>query len=243
MITLIYSIPINFVKLIRTIASAYHLDFDGDYLSLRLDHDHSDKILLIEKLDQYRGVVSSFKTEQGLEKPVISLEFLIEQFDNYSTEDEDLYPESWIPLSLTSDEQDSRLIASVESNGKLTAYDDVAMKEASNLCLDWWRNLEKQGWHDNGKPAADVTATVRYAKYQTIAQKLCDAPVLEFDSEYRIKANRLGLYALVNSITSALTQVSNNGNGNGNGSHQTTVFDLQAGLHQLRIELLESMLN
>ncbi|PSF34934.1 hypothetical protein C7H19_18175 [Aphanothece hegewaldii CCALA 016] len=235
MITLIYSIPINFVKLIRTIATAYHLDFDGDYLSLRLDHDHSDDILLIEKLDQYRGVVSSFKTEQGLEKPIISLEFLIEQYDNYSTEEEDFYPESWIPLSLTSDRQDSRLIASVDQDGKLTAYDDVAMKEASDLCIDWWRELEKQGWHDNGKPAADVTATVRYAKYQTIAQKLSDAPVIEFDSEYRIKANRLGLYVLVNSITSVLTEKSGNGHEN---NAKLTVFDLQAEVHQLQVEIL-----
>ncbi|GFE71977.1 hypothetical protein [Chroococcus sp. FPU101] len=237
MITLIYSIPVNFVKLIRTIATAYHLDFDRDYLSLRLDQDHSDEILLIEKLDQHRGVVSSFKTEQGLEKPIISLEFLIEQFDNYSSEDEDFYPESWIPLSLTSDRQDSRLIASVDREGKLTAYDDLAMKEASDLCINWWRELEKQGWHDNGKPATNVTATVRYAKYQTIAQKLCDAPVIEFEGDYRIKANRLGLYALVNSITNALTEVSNNGNGHENKA-KVSVFDLQAEVHQLQVEIL-----
>jgi hypothetical protein len=234
---LIYSIPTNFVNLIRSITTAYNLDFDRDYLSLRLDLDHSDEILLIEKLDEHRGVVSTFKTEQGLETPLISLEFLIEFYDLMEDDDE-VKQEAWYPLSLTRDGEEPRLIASADSLGKLMAYDEQAMKEAAALCLTWWRELEKQGWHNFGHPAPDVTATVRYAQYQTVSEKLSDAPVIEFEGDYRIKANRLGLYALVGSITGALAEVSGNGNGHGSG---TTVFDLHAGAHKLQVELVNGV--
>ena len=66
------------------------------------------------------------------------------------------------------------------------------------------------------------------------ADKLSDAPIIEIDRDYRIRANRLGLYALASSITGVLSGV--NGNGNGDG---VTVFDLGAVSHALRVELVD----
>lgn len=70
--------------------------------------------------------------------------------------------------------------------------------------------------------------------YETIAGKLSDAPIVEIDRDYRIRANRLGLYTLASSITGVLSGV--NGCGVGDG---VTVFDLGAGSHALLIELVD----
>ena len=77
-----------------------------------------------------------------------------------------------------------------------------------------------------------------YAKNEAIAAKLTDAPVLEFEKDYLIRANRLGLYTLASSITGVLSGV----NGNGNGD-DVAVFDLGAGAasHALRVELIEGI--
>ena len=71
-------LPNAFVALVRTILKSYNLDFNRDYLYLRLDKDDSDEILVIEKLDSYLAAISSHKIEQELEVPLISLEFLME---------------------------------------------------------------------------------------------------------------------------------------------------------------------
>jgi hypothetical protein len=89
-------------------------------------------------------------------------------------------------------------------------------------------------WHDDGLPSPNVTVTARYAKPSVIADNLSDAPIIEIDRDYRIRANRLGLYALSSSITGVLSGV--NGCGKGDG---VTVFDLAAGSHALRVELVE----
>ena len=89
-------------------------------------------------------------------------------------------------------------------------------------------------WHDSGQPSPNVTVTARYAKASAIAVKLADAPVLEFEKDYLIRANRLGLYTLASSITGILSGV--NGNGNEDG---VTVFDFGAGSHALLIELVD----
>ena len=75
-----------------------------------------------------------------------------------------------------------------------------------------------------------------YAKNEAIAVKLTDAPVLEFEKDYRIRANRLGLYTLASSIIGILSGV--NGNVNGDG---VNVFDLGAVSHALRVELVEGV--
>ena len=73
-----------------------------------------------------------------------------------------------------------------------------------------------------------------YTKNEAIAVKLKDAPVLEFEKDYKIKANRLGLYTLASSITGVLSGLDGNGNGDG-----VTVFDLGAVSHALRVELVD----
>ena len=69
-----------------------------------------------------------------------------------------------------------------------------------------------------------------------IADSLSYAPIIEIYRDYRIKANRLGLYTLASSITGVLSGV--NGNGVGDG---VTVFDLGAVSHALRVELVEGL--
>jgi hypothetical protein len=109
--------------------------------------------------------------------------------------------------------------------------------------------LEAQKWHNDSQPSPNVTVTARYARQEAhrvhevrrrladpcgLADKLSDAPIIEIDRDYRIRANRLGLYALASSITGVLSGV--NGCGVGDG---VTVFDLGAGSHALRVELVE----
>jgi hypothetical protein len=102
-------------------------------------------------------------------------------------------------------------------------------------------------WHDdNGQPSPNLTVTARYAKHEAhsprrdpcgIADSLSDASIIEIYRDYRIKANRLGLYTLLSgSITGVLSGV--NGNGVGDG---VTVFDLGAVSHALRVELVEGV--
>jgi len=67
-----------------------------------------------------------------------------------------------------------------------------------------------------------------------IADSLSYAPIIEIDRDYRIRANRLGLYTLASSITGVLSGV--NGNGNWDG---VTIFDLGAISHALRVELVD----
>jgi hypothetical protein len=228
------SLPTQFVKLVRDILKAYSLDFSRDYLWLRLDKNDSDEVLVIEKLDKYRATISTYKTEQEVELPVISLEFLIESCPMDGNGNGKSHKEIWCPLSLKMGEDEERVIASATSHGKLTAYFDEGVKEATDLCVDWLRALESQMWHDDGLPSPNVTVTARYAKASAIADKLSDAPIIEIDRDYRIRANRLGLYTLASSITGVLSGV--NGNGNGDG---VTVFDLGAVSHALRVELVE----
>jgi len=64
--------------------------------------------------------------------------------------------------------------------------------------------------------------------------KLSDAPIIEIDQDYRIRAHRLDLYTPASSITGVLSGVNENGNGDG-----LTVFDLGAISHDLRIELVD----
>ena len=228
------SLPTQFVGLVRDILKAYNLDFSRDYLWVRLDKDDSNEILVIEKLDKYRAVVSTYKTEQEVELPVISLEFLIESCLEDGNGNGKSHKEIWCPLSLRMGEGEEAMIASATSHGKLIAYCDEGVKEATDLCVDWLRTLEAQMWHDSGLPSPNVTVTARYARHDAIAGKLSDAPIIEIDRDYRIKANRLGLYALASSITGVLSGV--NGNGVGDG---VTVFDLDAGSHDLHVEMLE----
>jgi hypothetical protein len=230
------SLPTQFVKLVRDILKAYSLDFSRDYLWLRLDKNDSDEVLVIEKLDKYRATISTYKTEQEVELPVISLEFLIESCPSEGNGNGKSYKEIWCPLSLRMGEGEDTMIASATSHGKLIAYCDEGVKEATDLCVDWLRTLEAQMWHDSGLPCPNVTVTARYAKHNASTDKLTDAPVLEFGRDYRIKANRLGLYALVSSITGVLSGV--NGNGVGDG---VTIFDLGAVSHALRVELVEGV--
>ena len=81
-----------------------------------------------------------------------------------------------------------------------------------------------------------MTVTTRYAKHEAIADKLSDAPIIEIDRDYRIRANRLGLYILASSITGVPSGV--NGGGKGDG---VNVFDLGAISHALRVELVEGV--
>jgi hypothetical protein len=174
--------------------------------------------------------------EQEGEKPIISLEFLIESCSGNGNGNGKSYKEIWCPLALRMGEGEEVAIASSTSHGKLIAYCDEGMKEATDLCVDWLRVLEQQKWHEDGLPCPNVTVTARYAKLEAIADRLSDAPIIEIDRDYRIKANRLGLYTLASSITGVLSGV--NGNGVGDG---VTVFDLGAGSHALRIELVEGV--
>ena len=130
---------------------------------------------------------------------------------------------------------EEKAIASASSQGKLLVYDHEGVKEATDFCMDWLRTFEAQMWHDDGQPSPNVTVTARYAKASAIADRLSDAPIIEIDRNYRIKANRLGLYALSSSITRVLSGV----NGNGDGGNGVTVFDLDAGSHDLHVEMLE----
>ena len=124
-------------------------------------------------------------------------------------------------------------------------YCDEGVKEATDLCVDWLRTLEAQMWDDDGQPSPTVTVTARYARHEAhreadpcgLADKLVDAPVLAFEKDYRIRANRLGLYILASSITRVLSGV----NGNGDGGYGVTVFDLGAVSHALRVELVEGV--
>ena len=68
------------------------------------------------------------------------------------------------------------------------------------------------------------------------ADRLSNAPIIEIDRDYWIRANQLGLYTLANSITGVLSGV--NGGGKGDG---VTVFDLGAVSHALRVELVEGV--
>ena len=75
-----------------------------------------------------------------------------------------------------------------------------------------------------------------YAKNEAIAVKVTDPPIIEIDQDYRIRANRLGLYTLASSITGVPSGV--NGGGKGDG---VNVFDLGAISHALRVELVEGV--
>jgi hypothetical protein len=230
------SLPSQFVGLIRTVLKAYSFDLNRDYLWLRLDKDDSGEVLVVEKLDKYRAVVSSYRVEAEIEIPLISLEFLIESCcsDGDGNGNGKGYSEIWCPLSLKIEAGEERAIASASSHGKLIAYCDEGMKEAVDLCFDWLRALEAQMWHDDGLPCPNVTVTARYARHEAITVKPTDAPVLEFEKDYLIRANRLGLYTLASSITGVLSGV----NGGGKGD-SVTVFDLGAISHALRVELVE----
>ena len=67
-----------------------------------------------------------------------------------------------------------------------------------------------------------------------IADSLSDASIIEIYRDYRIRANRLGLYTLASSITGVLSGV--NGSEKGDG---ITVFALDVGSHALRVELVD----
>ena len=71
---------------------------------------------------------------------------------------------------------------------------------------------------------------------EAIADRLSDAPILEIYQDYRIRANRLGLYTLASSITRVLSGVNRNDN-----EDSVTVFDLDAGSHALRVKLVEGV--
>jgi hypothetical protein len=157
------SLPTAFVELVQTILKSYNLDLNRDYLYLRLDKDDSDEILVIEKLDRYRAVISSYKIEQQVEVPLISLEFLIESCSMDGNGNGKSHKEIWCPLSLRMGEGEEAVIASASSHGKLIAYFDEGVKEVSDFCFDWLRVLEQQQWHNNGLPCLNVTVTARYS--------------------------------------------------------------------------------
>jgi hypothetical protein len=60
--------------------------------------------------------------------------------------------------------------------------------------VDGLKLLEQQMWHSDGLPSPKVTVTTRYAKHDAILDKLSNVPIIEIDWNYRIRANRLGLY-------------------------------------------------
>ena len=67
-----------------------------------------------------------------------------------------------------------------------------------------------------------------------IADSLSDTSIIEIYRDYRIRANRLGLYTLASSVTGVLSGV--NGSEKGDG---VTVFALDVGSHALRVELVD----
>ncbi|NJO94408.1 MAG: hypothetical protein HC820_08895 [Hydrococcus sp. RM1_1_31] len=229
----LYSTPEHFTFEIEAIAKAYALDLESPRAYLRLTKGDKEN-LTIQKLDVERIEVACYHSQGGEILPNPSIEFLIEEFDE---DDEENHHISWTPLKVSQDYQ-TRQIAWVERNNFVAEFDSPATKEVADFCLEWAKEIEKQQWQVDGKPAPGVTATIRYfdamgslpilKKKVDVEEVSEDSPVLDFDLNYCIKGNRTGLLALIDAAAMALAAQSES---------TSSVFDFQADKHSLQISL------
>jgi len=232
----LYSTPEHFTFEIEAIAKTYYLDLKSPRAYLRLTKGDVEN-LTIEKLDTERIEVTRYHHVGEEALPYPSIEFVIEEFDE---DDEENHHISWTPIKIAQDYQ-TRQIAWVERNNFVAEFDSPATKEVADFCSQWAKDLEKQQWQVDGKPAPGVTATMRYfdamgslpllekkGEGQEVSK---DSPVLHLDSDYSIKGNRTGLLALIEAVATALMAQSES---------TSSVFDFQADKHSLQVSLFHS---